>query len=307
MNNILVTGSTSMIGRQTLSALVKNGFNAVPLPRAYDLTYGNWATEFKNIDCIIHLAGYNGGIAYNDQYPLNIFDKTVRMGLNVISLAIKNNINKIIFIVPSCALAPSQEQVDESAFYRGRPHKSVACHGMAKRTVAEAGLHWAKQYGGKFVTVIGQNSFGPHDNFEESGKVVSGLISKIVKAKKDNLPETVIWGTGSPLREFIYCKDMANGLVEVLKKYEEDYPIILNSGYEISILDLAYKISKIVGYEGMIVCDTSKPDGQMRKSMSTKRMKEFLNVEITDFDIALQETVDWFLEKVKNEQPISNS
>lgn len=308
--NVLVTGHNSMIGRATCKDLHEKGYMVTHLPRgSFDLTDSSISQIDcpVNIDCIIHLAGHNGGLAYNASHPSVIYNKTVQMGLNVINLAVNNNINKIIFIVPSCALEPSENEVDEKALFTGRPHPSVECHGMAKRAVVEAGRQWEKQFGGKFITVICQNSFGPHDNFKESGKVVSGLISKFVNAKEQNLESVSIWGNGSPLREFIYCKDVGKGLVNILENYNSSEPIILNSGYEISIRDLALKIKEIVGYTGKLTFDTSKPNGQMRKSMSTKRTKELLKLEITDFDVALKETVDWYIESRKNEQLVSNS
>jgi GDP-L-fucose synthase len=309
-SNILVTGYNSMIGKATVEELVKNHYMATHLPRgAFDLTdsYVSGINLSKKVDCIIHLAGHNGGLAYNASHPSVIYNRTVQMGLNVINLAVNNNIAKIIFIVPSCALEPSENEVDENSLFTGRPHPSVECHGMAKRAVVEAGRQWEKQFGGKFITVICQNSFGPYDNFKESGKVVSGLISKFVNAKEHNLESVSIWGNGSPLREFIYCKDVGKGLVNVLEHYDSSEPIILNSGYEISIRDLALKIKEMVGYNGKLTFDTSKPNGQLRKSMSTKKTRELLKLEITDFDVALKETIDWYIESRKNEQRISNS
>lgn len=305
---ILVTGHNSMIGRATVNKLIEN-YDVVMLERnLFDLTDSRVSeTELPKTDCIIHLAGHNGGISYNESNPSDIYNKTVQMGINVINLAIKNEIKKIVFIVPSCALEPSNETVDENALFSGRPHPSVACHGMAKRAVVEAGKHWAKQHSGKFVTVICQNSMGPYDNFKSSGKVVSGLISKFVNAIENNLPEVIIWGTGEPKREFIYCKDVASGIVEIMEKYNDDRPLILNSGYEISIKDLALKIKDITGYCGDVVFDITKPDGQMRKSMCTKRTKELLDINFTDFDVALKETIDWYMESRKNEINSCNS
>jgi GDP-L-fucose synthase len=302
---VLVTGSESMIGKQVVKKLIDERFCIEEFPHddSHDLL-DSYSTDKIFIeaspDYVIHLAGKNGGIDMNSKIPAEIFYKTVTMGLNVINASVKAGVKKIIFIVPSCALNPDAVEASENDLYEGRPHISVECHGLAKRAVEAYGRQVEKQYGIKFVTCIANNSFGPFDNFSSGGKVISGMIKKFYEAKKNNEPSLTLWGTGKPLREFIYCKDIAEGLIQVMKIYNIYSPINLTSDYEISIKDLAYKIKDIIGYNGVIIFDTAKQDGQMRKKMNSDKMKKYLDFAITDFDVALKETIDWYISTLEN-------
>lgn len=297
---VLVTGSTSMIGTQVVKLLKEEGKDVFEFPhnRNFDLLdYDSTESHFLKYypDVVIHLAGKNGGLAMNQEMPTTIFYNTVTMGLNVINASVAVGVKKFIFIVPSCALDPNTSEACEDDLYRGLPHPSVECHGGAKRAVETYLRQAEKKFGMKAVTCIANNSFGPLDNFSSGGKVISGMIKKFHDAKMKKEKEVILWGTGQPLREFIYCKDIARGLVDIVDIDNIPSPINLTSDYEISIFDLAYKIKNFVGYDGDIIFDTSKPDGQMRKKMSSVKMKQYLNIEITPFDEALQETINWFI------------
>lgn len=309
--NILITGANSMIGRQITQVIDESKYNIFPINKEdLDLLVAeDVKSEFMNIkpDIVLHLATRSGGISENLRIPFDIYNETLRMGINVINASLDVNLEKFVFIVPSCALNPESSELFEKDLYEGKPHPSVECHGMAKRAVECAGRMANKQFGLNFVTCIANNSFGPYDRFSTGGKVISGMIQKFYNAKINNNPYVELLGTGKPLREFIYCKDVAQGLYQVIESTENFSPINLTSDYEISIHDLAYKIKNIINYEGDILFDSSKPDGQMRKKMNSDKMRQYLDINITDFDVALKETIDWYVESRKNEQLVSNS
>jgi nucleoside-diphosphate-sugar epimerase len=301
----VVTGASSMIGKQTCNILKDRGADVFEVYHEdFNLTRRLDAQDlFLDVDCeyVFHLAGYNGGIKFNADYPADIFYNTVSMGMNVLNSVVNfgHKVKKVLFILPSCALCPSDSGVlHDFDLYKGQPHPSVECHGLAKRTVEAYGRQIEKQHGIKFISAIANNSFGPGDHFcEEKGKVISGMIKRFVAAKESGDSEVVCWGTGQPLREFVYCKDVANGLVQLMETYDRTNPVIITSDYEISIKDLAHTIAKAVGYTGDIVFDTTKKDGQMRKKLDSSTTREFLpNLEITKFDKAIKETVEWYLE-----------
>ena len=295
----LITGHNSMIGRSLVDLLKKE---TLILPEREDFDYRHLCdTDYiireEKPERVYMLAGVNGSISFNSTNKYDIFKDTVQIGLNTIDSCVKYGVKKVLFIVPSCALQPSDEESFEEDLFNGQPHPSVACHGFAKRAVNICGNYAREQHGLNFITVICQNSFGPYDRFDPiRGKVVSGLIRRFVDAKNKNLNEIEIWGTGNPLREFIYCKDVAKGLIQIMENYDYSDPINLTSDFEISIRDLAFVIKEAVGYEGDIIFDTEKPDGQMRKKLNSARMSKYVKINFTPFEQAIKETVDWYLE-----------
>lgn len=306
---VLVTGSKSMIGRATIEKLKEKNYDVVGASREdcdflqLDQVRGLFTAHKPDIH--ISLIGMNGGISYNKNYPFDIYAQTTLTGINSVLACVENGVKKILYIVPSCALNPSEDISNEQDLYYGRPHQSVECHGLAKRSVVDCINFAVRQYGNTGLwanIIIGQNSFGPFDRFDdERGKVVSGLIRRIVQAKINKEDSVVIWGTGKPLREFLYCKDFAAGILSTLESENVKRDIIITSGYEISIKELAEKIKLLSGYDGELVFDTSKQDGQMRKRLSMEIMKNCLNFPITDFDVALKETIDWYISTLEKE------
>jgi len=297
--NVLVTGAFSMIGRQVVNKLVGK-YDSIydPSKQALDLLDYKEVREYFNIyrpKEVIMLAGYNGSLSFNKKYPFDISCNSSLMSLNTLKACVEFGVNKVVFSIPSCALQPSDDMSIECDLFSGEPHESVACHGLSKRYVYNCGQFARRQYGLNFVGVIGQNSFGPGDRFDERGKVVSGMIDRMYKAFKSNDPTFTVYGDGTVLREFLYCKDFAEGIVQVLQSYNEIFPVNLTSGYEISIGDLAKKIKDIIGYQGSLVLTGPQDNGQMRKRMSKERMYKYLDINFTSFDVALKETVEWYI------------
>lgn len=304
---ILVTGSTSMVGTALVNKLHEQGKYVIPIDKyECDALHPEEIYEclrYYEPDIVVMLAGVNGSLEWNLKYPFDIFTKSCQIGLNTIDACVKNNVKKVIFPISSCAYRPSEDISFEEDLFLDAPHESVSCHGWAKRMINMCGDFARKQYGLNFVGVIAQNSFGPHDRFNSRGKVVSGLIKRFIDAKEKGEKEIFIYGDGTVKREFLYSKDFAEGLIQVIDIYNEPYPINLTSGVEVSIKQLANKIKKLVEYKGKIVFGDVSQNGQMRRRLSKERMDKYLNISITPFDIALRETVEWYLEnkEVKDE------
>lgn len=287
-----------MIGRQVVE-LAKDKYNVLASThKAWDLTdkYETIAMFQLKPDYVIHLAGYNGGIEFNRQYPDVIFENTARMAINVLSCCRDFKVKKTLSVLASCSYPNNSSDIPmcEDALWGGLPNQSVECHGLAKR-ILDAYSRQLCKIGTPCYCAILNNSFGPFDRFDPlRGKVVSALIKRFVDAKNDNLPEVVCWGTGAPLREFIYCRDAAACLLQVLDKYNDTEPINISSGNEVSIRELTNLIVEIVEYHGKVVWDTDKPDGQMRKSLDLTKMNKYVEHTFTDIKEALKETVEWY-------------
>lgn len=275
-------------------------YDVIPLTKAKcDLTIEHWTRNTiarYEPSYVIHLAGYNGGIEFNRKYPDIIFERTVKMAINLLQSCKDYKVKKVVSVLASCSYPDSKstEPLKEEDLWNGAPNPSVECHGLAKRVLHAYSLQLRK-VGLPAVCAILNNSFGPHDRFcHERGKVVSALIRRFVEAKLNGLESVSCWGTGAPLREFIYAADAAACLVQVLENYDEPAPINISSGKEVSIRELTESIVAITGYTGEVVWDTTKADGQMRKALDLTKMNQFVTHEMTDMNTALKKTINWY-------------
>jgi nucleoside-diphosphate-sugar epimerase len=300
MNTVLVTGGSSMIGRSICASL--SGYKVVaPTHSECDLLNPNNVQMLLHNfqpDYIIHAAGWNGGISWNAKYPATIYEKTVRMCLNLYGAAkIVPNLKKIVGIISSCAYPDTLDGTyDERDLSNGLPNNSVECHGLAKRTLFDFGRQLFKEHNIPCISTVLTNSFGPHDSFHpQKTKVIGAVIRKVVEAKQNNLPEIVCWGTGAPLRQFIYSKDVGPIMKKIMLEYNDCFsPINIGSPYEVSIKDITNIIAECANYKGNIVWDTTKPDGQMRKYLQTNKLLRLFDVQYTDIKVAIKETIDWY-------------
>jgi nucleoside-diphosphate-sugar epimerase len=300
---VLVTGASSMIGRPTCDLLEEQYEVDKVLHCETDLlslveTKKRFA-QFKP-DYVIALQGYNGGINFNKLLPATIFERTTEMALNVLTCCSMFNVKKVVTVLTSCAYPNTGQPLKEEEFLSGVPHESVMCHAYAKRNLFLYGLLLNKQYGLNVVSCIFNNCYGPYDSFDlEKTKVVGALIRKFIEAKENNSDKVVIWGTGNQRRELLYSRDAAKGLVTLLNEYNDvKTPINIGSGTDYSIKELAVTIKNVVGYEGELFFDTSKPDGQMSKVLDVSKMNKlfpYLDV-YTPIEKGLKETVKWFYE-----------
>ena len=253
-------------------------------------------------EIVLHLAGYNGGINFNIENPADIFFRNTIMGLNVLEAAKQHKIKKVVSITASCGypcLKPlkdcENEIMYEEDYLDGPPHDSVAPHAYAKRNLQLASKFYNQQYGLNAVCLCPTTLYGPGDTYDLSRtKVMGALIKKIVDAKERNAPEIEMYGSGSARREFIYVKDAAQLICEASLKYNDSKePLNIGSGQEISIKELVDLICSIIGYNGHILWDKTKPDGQLRKLLDSSKMRAVLGkYQFTSLEDGIKATIE---------------
>ena len=300
---ICVTGGAGFLGTHLIANLRQRGAKEVFIPKIedYDLVDRDAIArllEDSNPDVIIHLAAHVGGIGANREHPAEFFYDNLMMGVQLLHQAYQRGVEKFVAIGTVCAypkFTPTPFKEDD--LWIGYPEETNAPYGLAKKMLLVQSQAYRDQYGYNSIFLLPVNLYGPGDNFNpRSSHVIPALIRKCVEAKENNEDHIVVWGDGSPTREFIYVKDAAEGIALAAERYNESDPVNIGSGFEISIKDLVEKIAKMTGFEGDLVWDTSKPNGQPRRALDVSRAKDKFDFEAkTDFDEGLQNTIDWYL------------
>ncbi|XP_022102661.1 GDP-L-fucose synthase-like [Acanthaster planci] len=249
---------------------------------------------------VIHLAALVGGLFKNLSHNLDFLRDNLRINDNVLQCAFEFDVEKVVSCLSTCIFPDKTTYpIDETMIHNGPPHSSNFGYSYAKRMIDVMNRGYYVQHNRKFTSVVPTNVFGPWDNFNlEEGHVIPGLIHKVHMAKRDSTP-LHIWGTGSPRRQFIYSEDLARLFLWVVREYEEVDPIILSVGEEdeISIQEAAELVVEAFDFKGPIINDTSKSDGQFKKTASTAKLRKYLpDFKFTPIKQAVKETVDWFVE-----------
>lgn len=304
--NVLVTGGAGFLGSYIVAALKKRNPGKIIVPRAktHDLRDLNVCKDLaKKSDIIIHAAAKVGGIGFNMVNPGELFYDNLIMGSQLIEESRKANVEKFIAIGTICAYPKfTPIPFKEENIWDGYPEETNAPYGLAKKMLLVQLQAYEKQYSFNGIYLLPTNLYGPGDNFDpRSSHVVPAMIKKFVDAKLRNDKHVVVWGTGKATREFVYVEDCAEAIILAAERYNKPDPVNIGSSFEISIKELAELIKKIVGFEGEIIWDATKPDGQPRRKLDTHRAeKEFGFKAKTSFSEGLKKTVDWYLKNVKN-------
>jgi GDP-L-fucose synthase len=300
-SSVLVLGGSGFLGFHLVFLLKKKGYEVVtPRSKEYDLReQADVRKMFRDFhsDVVINLSAICGGIGFNQNYPGKLFYDNAIMGIMTIHEAQLSGIKKFVQIGTICAYPKITEiPFKEENLWNGFPESTNAPYGLAKKMLLVQAQAYRKQYGFNAIYLLPVNLYGPNDHFEEEkSHVIPALIKKFVDAKEKQEKEVVVWGTGNPTREFLYVEDAARGIVMAMERYDGEEPVNLGANKEISIHDLAYIIKEKVGYDGKIVFDPSKPDGQPRRKLDTTRAKELFGFEATtDFDEGLEKTIKWY-------------
>jgi len=248
-------------------------------------------------DVVIHLAAKVGGIGYNRDHPAEMFYDNIMMGTHLMHEAWKAGVKKFVAIGTICCY-PKFTPVPfmEENLWNGYPEETNAPYGMAKKMLLVQAQAYRQQYGFNSIFLLPVNLYGPGDNFNpESSHVIPALIKRFSDAKKAGERQVSIWGTGKATREFLFVEDAARAIVLATQKYDKPDPINIGAGFEISIQTLVGKIKNLVAYEGSIVWDTTKPDGQPRRMLNVeKAKKEFGFRASVPFDEGLLKTIGWY-------------
>ena len=299
---VVVTGGAGFLGSHVVELLEQRQCAAIFAPRSadYDLVHREAVEQLyadTRPDLVMHLAARVGGIGANQKNPGKYFHDNLQMGVHVIEQARVQGVPKVVVAGTICAY-PKHTPVPfrEDELWNGYPEETNAPYGIAKKALLVMAQSYRAQYGTNAVVLFPVNLYGPRDNFDlESSHVIPAMIRKCLEAKRGGLPEIVLWGDGSPTREFLYVDDCARGLVMAAERYDGDEAVNLGAGFEISMRDLAALIKRLTGFEGNVRWDTSRPNGQPRRCLDVSRAREYFGFAAqTGFEQGLQQTIDWY-------------
>jgi len=254
---------------------------------------------------VINCAAYVGGIQYGYIYPAEIFFNNMQMILNIYEACKEYKIKRLIQPISNCAYPAKESLFKEENFWNGPLHESVMVYGMARKMMWTGAWAYAKQYGLDTISLILSNMYGPGDHFDEvRSHALGAMIKKIVDAKFENKNEVIVWGTGNPVREWLYVEDGAEALVRAIDIASYIDIINIGTGFGISVKELAYLIKEIVGWDGKIVFDRTKPDGAAYKTVDGSRGKILLGwTPQTDLKEGIQKTVEHYI-NIRNKKSI---
>ncbi len=303
---ILVTGSSGFLGSFVVRELLRRGVPSrnIKLPRSRDLDLRVWENCVKaveDIDLVIHLAAKVGGIGFNMKFPGELFYDNAIMGIQLMEAARVAGVGKFVAVGTVCSYPKfTPVPFKEEDIWNGYPEETNAPYGIAKKALLVQAQSYRRQYGFNAIYLVPVNLYGPGDHFDpEDAHVIPALILKFIDARARSLKKVTAWGTGNPSREFLYVRDAARGIVTAAEKYDKDEPLNLGSGEEIRIRDLVTMIKEMTGYEGAVEWDSSRPDGQPRRSLDVSRAEKEIGFRAaTLFRDGLGETIEWYKESM---------
>lgn len=301
---VCVTGGAGFLGKVVVRKLQERGAKDIFVPNfpeynLVNLDDINRLLDDSKPDLIIHLAAQVGGIGANREHPAEFFYNNLMMGVQLMHRAWETGVGKFVAIGTICAYPKfTPIPFDEANLWDGYPEETNAPYGLAKKMLLVQAQSYRQQYDYNAIFLLPVNLYGPGDNFNPaSSHVIPALIRKCLEANEAGQDEIVVWGDGSPTREFLYVEDAAEGILLASERYNGDQPVNLGSGNEISIKDLVELIAKLTGFNGKLVWDTSKPNGQPRRALSTKRAEEFFGFKAQmTFEEGLKRTIAWYQE-----------
>jgi len=301
MTNIIITGGTGFLGKHLVIELEQNEYNPIALnSNDYDLTNPiQTQAMYQDLqpDYVFHLAATVGGIGANRNHPGLFFYDNMAMGLNVIHQAHLHSIKKIIVVGTTCSY-PRMAPVpfSEHSLWDGYPEGTNAPYGIAKRALLTMLKAYQDEYNLRYAYLIPTNIYGPNDNFDDStSHVIPALIKKCLSGRD----EIEIWGTGRPSRDFVYVTDVAKALVMAMENYDRPEPLNVGSSNEVTIDIVLYFIRQMTGFCGTINYNHSKPDGQPRRALNTRAIKQaFAWQPEVNLNEGLSRTIEWYKENM---------
>jgi GDP-L-fucose synthase len=314
---VIVTGGSGFLGSFIVDKLRSMGNDPFIVRKAQydlrqreaiyslfnDLGFHHGGQNNTNL-IIIHGAAFAGGIGLNIERPAELFYDNIVMGTQLLHAAWEFGAEKFTTIGTVCAY-PKWTPVpfDEGKIWEGYPEETNAPYGLAKKMLLVQGEAYRKQYGFNSIFLMPTNLYGPRDNFDlKTSHVLPALIRKCITASQSKSDHVTVWGTGTASREYLYVEDAADAILLATEHYNKSQPVNLGSGLEVTIKELITKIALLTGFEGNIIWDDTKPDGQPRRCLSTERAQmEFGFTSRTSFDDGLQKTIEWYLENVQTD------
>lgn len=312
---VIVTGGAGFLGSFVVERLKDRGAAEIIVPRIEDynlvdiddinrlfddvLGASQPSTSQPSNLIIIHLAALAGGIGANRSRPADFFYINLMMGVQLMHEAWKRGVGKFTAIGTICAYPKfTPLPFKEDNLWDGYPEETNAPYGLAKKMLLVQAQAYREQHGYNAIYLLPVNLYGPRDNFNlETSHVIPALIRKCIEAQDRGDKQVVLWGDGSPTREFLYVEDAVEGILLATENYNGSEPVNLGSGMEISIKDLAELIARLTGFDGEFVWDTSKPNGQPRRALDVRRAKEYFGFQAQmPFEGGLRRTIAWYRE-----------
>ncbi|NPV57088.1 MAG: GDP-L-fucose synthase [Anaerolineae bacterium] len=299
---VCVTGGAGFLGRVVVEKLKQRGAAEIIIPTIEKYNLVERADIDRMLadthpDVIIHLAAQVGGIGANREHPAEFFYDNLMMGVQLMHRAWQTGVAKFVAIGTVCAYPKfTPVPFSEDNLWDGYPEETNAPYGLAKKMLLVQAQAYRQQYGYNAIFLLPVNLYGPADNFNPaSSHVIPALIRKCIEAQEAGRDEIVLWGDGSPTREFLYVDDAAEGILLASERYDQPDPVNLGSGNEIAIQDLAALIARLTGFDGRFVWDTSQPNGQPRRALDTSRAAQRFGFRAQmDFEEGLRRTIAWF-------------
>jgi len=305
--NVLVTGALGFVGRNLVPLLREQGCTLLaPSSREYNLLEQEQIRRLLTDtapDIVFHLAGLVGGILANRNYPADFCYQNLLMNTMMMHESWRAGTKKYITLIGGCSYpANAPSPIGEEELWNGYPQEESAPYSVAKKMNVVLAESYRRQHGFKAIVLVPGNVYGPFDNFDlNNSHVIPALIRKFYEAKEQGRDEVVAWGTGKPVRDFIYVEDACRAIVTAAASYDESGIINISSGEPTTIRELTEVVAELVGYRGKIVWDASKPDGQLYKGFQVERMKRLLNFQPpTSLRVGIAKTIDWFIKNPKS-------
>lgn len=301
-HRVLVTGAGGFVGRNLVELMRARGINPLAPARAdFDLREQSQARRMLaelQPEVVFHLAGLVGGIGANLERPADFNYENLIMGTMMLHESWRAGVKKYITLIGGCSYpADAPNPIKETTLFQGRPQAESAPYSLAKAIGAVQASAYRAQHGFNAITLVPGNLYGPFDNFDlNSSHVIPALIRKFLAAKETNAPEVAAWGSGKPVRDFVYVADACEAILLAAETYNGADLINISSGTTVAIRELAETVADLAGYGGRIVWDTTKPDGQMLKKFDVTRMRQLLGYECrTPLRDGLRTTINWVL------------
>ena len=301
-DKIAVAGGFGFLGKSIAKHAELRGYNVVPFSRRIGVDIRQFEAVSKYLkeikpDIVINSAAHVGGISYNAEMPVDIYEDNLMIGFNLLKASHEAGIKKFVNIMPNCTFPGVADVYSEPGWWDGPMHETVLTYGMPRKALWVHAWALKQEFGFNSIHLVLPNLYGPEDHFDPvRSHALGALVKKIVDAKREGNSKVEIWGTGSPIREWGYADDAAEGILRATEKYDDIEIMNIGQGRGYTIKEVAHAIKQAVGWEGDFSFDTGKPDGAPKKVLDVSKMKSVLGwAPPTDLVTGIQKTVDWYM------------